>query len=252
VELIEHTFDTYPKNLALDEALLLAAETESVDTTSRQVLRTWQPQSPAVIIGRGSQFHTEVDMDYCRTHNIPVLRRHSGGAAIVTGKGCLMYAVVISYVQHPHLRDLSNAHQFVMQRIQAAVATLVPSVNVQGICDLTIDGKKCSGNSLKVARNHFLYHGTILYDFDLSLIQKCLKTPPRQPEYRQKRSHLDFVANLPAPIGNSGWSEEIVGILRHKLATTWQAAKVETKLPNEQVGLLVAEKYGNPDWNFRR
>ena len=58
--------------------------------------------------------------------------------------------------------------------------------------------RKFSGNSLRMKRTHLLYHGTLLYDFDLGLIEKCLRMPPRQPDYRNARPHGDFVMNVPA------------------------------------------------------
>jgi lipoate-protein ligase A len=53
---------------------------------------------------------------------------------------------------------------------------------------------------LRVARRHLLYHGTLLYDFDLSLIARCLKVAPRQPDYRQGRDHHQFVTNVPVDV----------------------------------------------------
>ena len=45
-------------------------------------------------------------------------------------------------------------------------------------------------------KNAILFHGTILYDFDLSLISKYLKNPPIQPDYRNHRSHEQFIKNI--------------------------------------------------------
>jgi N-acetylneuraminate synthase len=61
-----------------------------------------------VVIGRSSKAEEEVRLDYCRAHEIPVQRRASGGAAIVSGPGCLMYAVVLSYQLRPALRSLDE------------------------------------------------------------------------------------------------------------------------------------------------
>ena len=49
-----------------------------------------------VVIGRSSRTADEVDLEYCRAEGIPVLRRCSGGAAVVVGPGCLMYSVVLA------------------------------------------------------------------------------------------------------------------------------------------------------------
>ena len=42
-----------------------------------------------------------------------------------------------------------------------------------------------------------LFHGTILYDFNLKEIENFLKHPPKEPGYRKSRTHLDFVRNIP-------------------------------------------------------
>ena len=81
------------ENLALDEALLLTAEEEK---RQQEVLRLWEPRQPFVVLGSSSRIAAEVRLDGCRDRGIPVLRRTSGGAAIVAGPGCLMYALVLS------------------------------------------------------------------------------------------------------------------------------------------------------------
>lgn len=85
-------------NLALDEALLEQAEAGAGPS---DVLRLWEPTDPCVVVGCSSRVAVEVKQEACRQAGIPVLRRCSGGAAVVTGPGCLMYSVVLSYRDHP-------------------------------------------------------------------------------------------------------------------------------------------------------
>ncbi|MDP6447918.1 MAG: lipoate--protein ligase family protein, partial [Pirellulaceae bacterium] len=184
MKLLDLTLPTPAENLALDEALLEAAERAGQPT---EVLRVWESPTPAVIIGRASQAAAEVELDYCRDHQIPVLRRGSGGAAVVIGPGCLMYAVVLSYDLHPELRMISRAHCFVLQRLAEALRPYQPGVACQGSSDLTVGVRKFSGNSLRCRRSHLLYHGTLLYNFTLDSVGQCLRAPPRQPDYRESR-----------------------------------------------------------------
>jgi lipoate-protein ligase A len=83
-----------------------------------------------------------------------------------------------------------------MGTIMAGVQQLVPQVQLEGTCDLTLGGKKCSGNAVRYKRNWVLYHGTLLYHFPLELISRYLAMPPRMPDYRANRNHESFVANL--------------------------------------------------------
>ena len=87
-----------------------------------------------------------------------------------------------------------------------------------------------------------LYHGTLLYDFDLRLIDELLRMPSRQPEYRKGRKHDAFVANLPVT-GDS---------LRGALIETWVARERAPSWPQDRVRRLVAERYSRPEWNFQR
>jgi lipoate-protein ligase A len=238
MQLLDLTLDTAQENLALDEALLEEAESASAP---RETLRLWEPASPVVVVGRSSQVGREVKERYCRQHRIPIVRRCSGGAAIVAGPGCLLYGVILSYQRRPELRMIEHAHRFVLGVMCAALRPQA-AVEAAGISDLvTADGRKFSGNSLRCRRRHMLYHGTLMYDFPLKLIGQCLKLPPRAPKYRQGRSHDAFVANVPLP----------ADVLRRAVKAAWHVGPRRTDWPRHATRKLVAAKYGQADWNFR-
>jgi lipoate-protein ligase A len=153
-----------------------------------------------------------------------------------------MYAVVLSYARHPELRMLDQAHQYVLSRIAAGLSTLGIAADICGTSDLARDGRKFSGNSLRCKREHLLYHGTLLYDFDLSLISSLLGVPPRVPDYRENRPHQEFVANLSVPRE----------ALAARLAAAFGASETMSDWPVERTKFLVAERYGRDSWNFAR
>jgi lipoate-protein ligase A len=148
--------------------------------------------------------------------------------------------VVLSYAERPELRDLSKSHAFVLDGIIHGLRDRLPAVERQGTSDLTIGGRKFSGNSLRAKRSHFLYHGTLLYDFDLALIATCLRTAPRQPAYRRSRSHEDFVANLPLAKHE----------LKDALRAAWPTWGELADWPRARVANLVDERYGLETWNL--
>src|SRR6476469_8324471 len=110
----DNSLPTPAQNLAFDEALLEWAEEESAD---REYLRLWESTQPMVVVGRSSRVGKEVNEPFCRGERIPILRRSSGGAAIVTGPGCLMYALVLSYTMRPELKDITRAHSFILKQL---------------------------------------------------------------------------------------------------------------------------------------
>lgn len=193
---LDRTCATPREDVAYDEALLAVAERCEEPL---EALRVWESTRPAVVIGRSSSLAGEVRVDECRRRDVPILRRTSGGTAVVIGPGCLMYSVVLSYDLRPELRAIDVAHRFVLSTVLEGIKAWLPEAVLRGTSDLAFGERKFSGNSLRCRRRHLLYHGTLLYDFNLELITELLQTsPPRQPEYRAGRSHLEFVANMPA------------------------------------------------------
>jgi len=239
--LLDLALGSPPADVALDEALLAWASARP-EGEDREILRLWESPKHAVVIGRASKTADEVFLERCRDDDIPVLRRCSGGASVLIGPGCLMYGVILDLARSPHLAMISAAHQHVTERLAAALRNLHLPVDVRGNCDLTIDDHKFSGNALRIARTHVLYHGTILYDFDLSLVTRYLREPSRQPDYRSQREHNAFIRNIDAS----------PSALRNELARQWEAKSPLTDWPRDATTRLVEEKYARDDWNLMR
>jgi len=236
MRLLDLTLPSEAENLALDEALLEEAEQAG---QGGEVLRLWEPQRPMVVVGRSTKIDAEVRRDACRRLDIPIFRRASGGAAIVTGPGCLMYALVLGSRGRRGQLAGDHGHRFVLGTMAAALGGRVAGVRRRGISDLALADRKVSGNSVRLKRNHLLYHGTLLYDFPLALIERCLSRPPRMPDYRRRRSHGQFVANLPLS----------AGAIRRAVIAAWNAVEPYPDWPQDRTAQLAAEKYAQPQWN---
>jgi len=259
---LDMTLSSLAENLALDEALLGEAEKAAAPL---ETLRIWEATAHGVVIGRSSHLAAEVRGDVCRELQIPVLRRISGGAAVVVGPGCLMYALVLSLRLRPQLRNIDQAHAQVLGTIAAALRPALvvppsggsgndtasqasfrlkpilqsPEITMRGTCDLAVGDKKVSGNSVRCKRDYLLYHGTLLYDFPLDLVGRVLAMPPRHPEYRHARPHETFVMNLPL-------NAEALGAA---LRSAWGASESCAEWPREETARLAAEKYSRREWN---
>ena len=163
--------------------------------TSLIYLRTWEPIDYAVVLGRSNKANSEVLVANADSMNISVHKRCSGGGTVVLGPGCLCYSLYIS-TSYEHCSSISNTNSFVMNQNKIAISKLFPGITIDGFTDLVINNKKFSGNAQRRNKNAILFHGTILYNFDLSLISKLLNHPSKEPSYRKSRSHKDFIRNL--------------------------------------------------------
>lgn len=229
---------TYPdpaRNLACDEALLDACE----EGACGEILRVWEPLQLFVVLGYSNKIKTEINPFSSPAAALPVLRRPSGGGTVLQGPGCLNYSLILRIPEEGPLAGINGTNCQVMEKNRrAAEEASGAAVTIRGISDLTLGELKFSGNAQRRKRHALLFHGTFLYGFDLSLVEKYLAMPERQPDYRKNRPHGKFITNLPAsPAG-----------LKDALRKAWGADQLLQTIPTAEITRLASEKYTSPTW----
>ncbi len=236
--LLDLTLPSPAENLALEEALLDAAEAGQ----SGEVLRFWESPTPFIVVGYANKTATEVNVAACEARGIPILRRCSGGGTVVQGPGCLNYAVILRITESGPTRNISAANGYVMERARRAISQLLApnsQLQIAGHTDLALGPLKFSGNAQRRRKNFLLFHGTLLLNFDLPLISTLLKMPSLQPDYREGRAHEQFIMNLKLPTET----------VKQAVAAAWQA--VETTQQAPRISLELLQKYNSVEWNRR-
>jgi lipoate-protein ligase A len=181
--------------LETDLEMLAIAERER-----RPSFRTWTAEGHTVVVGRAARIDDQVETDFCARNGIPIVRRPSGGGAVVIGRGTLQYSFALPYALAEELKSIGRSKSFCNELLRAALPRGHElTADVSG--DLVLGDRKVAGVALKRRREAMLLHGTILTDADLELIARAVKHPPREPAYRRHRSHESFLANLgPVPV----------------------------------------------------
>jgi lipoate---protein ligase len=238
IAIFDHTAPSLDANLALDEALLLAAEAGE----GCEVLRFWEWPAPAIVLGAGGSVAIDVNEAACRPDGITLHRRASGGGTVLLGRGCLLFSLILAYDRAAELRDVIASYRWLLGRVRDALRPVAP-LDFAGTSDLAWAGRKVSGNAQQRKARHLLHHGTLLYGFDLPAVARYLNPPEREPPYRAGRPHADFVTNLPTDAET----------LKRLLAAAFCAATGEVISQTfERVSGLVEEKYATDAWVRRR
>ncbi|MBM2803463.1 MAG: lplA [Deltaproteobacteria bacterium] len=233
---LDVTFAQPARNLACDEALLNWFEAQRPDDG---LLRLWQPENYFVVLGHSNHWAAEVAASMCAADGVPILRRVSGGGTVLQGQGCLNYSLILD-CEISELQNIESTFRYVLNRHGRLIAALTGlKIAVEGISDLTVSGRKFSGNAQYRKARYALVHGTFLLNFDLVQIERYLRMPMKQPDYRQNRPHSDFVTNLPIDVDR----------LCEALRDEWQARALLEVVPLDKIEGLVDERYGRPEWS---
>lgn len=228
------------RNDHTDPYFNLAAEQYLMDTEGDEVFMLWQ-NAPAVIIGRNQNAYAEINRPFVEEQGIPVARRLTGGGAVFHDLGNLCFSFIVNRKDCPEM-DFSR---FCRPIIEVLRSLGVPA-ELSGRNDMTVDGRKFSGNAECVYGDKVLHHGTILFSADLSRLAGVLQVDEEKMKSKGIKSVRSRVLNLSELLPDMSVTD-----LKARLEDAVFADRVE--FSQEQLaGIeeLVKTKYATWEWNY--
>jgi len=178
--LLKHQTSDAFTNMAVDEAIMKARIENRVPNTLRFYM--WNPS--AVSIGRFQKLANEVHVENCIKHGVEIVRRISGGGAVYHDSyGEITYSITAKLTDLGCKDlDMPSAYQKICSGLNEAVKILGAKAEYRPpdpkrCPNLTIRGKKISGNAQSCKKGVLLQHGTFLLDIDHTRMFTFLKVP---------------------------------------------------------------------------
>lgn len=226
-------------NLAFEEYVF-----EKLDR-SRSYFILWQNEN-AIVVGKHQNTYEEINQQYVEEHGIRVVRRLSGGGAVYHDNGNLNYTFIVD-------RDAAadfNFAVFVVPVIKT-LERLGVRAEFTGRNDLTIEGKKFSGNAQYVRQGRIMHHGCIMLDSNLDVVSNALRVKEAKFQSKGVKSVRSRVTTINAHAPRPVTMEEFKRLLKGYIL---QADGLEPMaLTHDQlaeVQHLRDTKYATWEWNY--
>jgi lipoate-protein ligase A len=180
-------------NMALDETLL--DEVSKSKARPQTYLRFYQWMRPTLSLGFSQKAERVVDLDYCSTHGIDVVRRPTGGKAVLHDRE-LTYSVISNDAVVFPIGDISKTYRRIADALQNGLGILgIETTLAQGCGRGTAVGplpaacfavsnhfevlwqnRKLVGSAQRRTKTAFLQHGSILIEFDGEMLSRALRS----------------------------------------------------------------------------
>ncbi|WP_374711602.1 lipoate--protein ligase [Symbiobacterium terraclitae] len=226
-------------NLAFEEYVF-----EKLDR-SRSYFILWQNEN-TIVVGRHQNTYEEINQQYVEEHGIRVVRRLSGGGAVYHDSGNLNYTFIV---------DKDAAPDFNFAVFTVPVIKTLEQIGVKaeftGRNDLTIDGKKFSGNAQYVRHGRILHHGCIMLDSNIEVVSNALRVKEAKFQSKGVKSVRSRVTTINAHAPRPVTMEEFKRLLKGYILQAEGLEPMElTPRQLAEVRRLRDAKYATWEWNY--
>jgi len=255
-------------NMAIDEALLLSCQ-RGEETSLFPTIRFYQWSTPTLSLGYSQRSSRTVDQEYCQKAGINVVRRITGGRAVLHHRE-VTYSVVARTDKPPFSGSISETYYLISQAIAGALASLGLRAELAGKgggqslptspmtrspCfyspsrhEVVYQGKKIVGSAQKRLKGSFLQHGSILLNFDSQFL---LSATGQQPGMRLPEKVTSINEVLQREVSPDELIERLVVSFQQCLKLRRFSGGL-TPREEEEARRLCQEKYSQDAWNYLR
>lgn len=236
----------YINNTVTDPYYNHALEEYFLKNTVEECFILWR-SSPCILIGKNQNAYSEINLDYVKEHNLPVVRRISGGGAIFNDLGNILFG----FISNNNDNTFADFQRFTAPIIDA-LKKLGVNAELSGRNDITIDGKKFSGNAQAKHGSRILHHGSILYSSNIDDLSAALNVRPIKFQDKSVKSVASRVTNISEHLESPMDVVEFKDYIMNHIMRTNSKAKVYNLTENDILNIkkLRAEKTSTWEWNF--
>ncbi|MBU5434267.1 lipoate--protein ligase [Pseudoflavonifractor sp. MSJ-37] len=200
--------------------------------------------TPTLMIGKYQNVLEEIDKPYADAHGIHLVRRMSGGGTIYTDLGGWQF----TFIQHKEAGEIEFS-QYIAPVIDA-LREMGVDASFNGRNDLTIDGKKFSGNAQYRLGDCIVHHGSLLFDTDIEQMAASTTVDRYKIVSKSIKSVRDRVTNisehLPTPMDDEAFKDAMV---RHIMAGSSDVYQV-TPEDEARIQTIARERFQSWDQIF--
>jgi len=226
---------------ACDEAIMLARHEGIAPNT----LHLYRRSVPTVSIGYFEKVEEAVDLEAMRRRRVGLVRRVSGGSAIYTDLGQVIYSVVLGNDMVPESPNAT--FELICTGVIKALERLGLKAQFKPVNDVLVSGRKISGSAQTRKWDVVLQHGTLMVDTDFEAMFDVLKTGRRA---RTKES----LTSLAKEMGEAPSMERVKQALVDGFASAFGVEIVVgelTRYEKEKIETLLKERYDREEYTFR-
>lgn len=228
---------------------------ESVSQGRRgDVLVVCHPSSPFANVGFHQNASAELDLGYCESNGIPVVRRVIGGGAIADGPWEQDYFFITRIGSPATYGTIADYYSRMLEPVRRVLRRLGVNAEKQGLNDLAVNRKKISANGAVDIGGARVLTGDILLSLNTQAMAGILRVPDAKFRDKMAKSMQAYLTSVKQETGSEPERSFVEDLIVEEFSSAYDEGSEESTLtPGEFEALehLIAERR-KPEWVFSR
>jgi lipoate---protein ligase len=199
-----------------------------------------QPGAPYACVGYHQDLEKELDLDYCKSVGLPIIRRSQGGGATFLDGGQVFYQIVAKK---------TNAYPFAVDAMFQKLLTVtietyrrfgVPA-EFKPLNDVVVNGKKLSGNGASMNGSTSIMVGNVILDMNYDMMARVLRVPDEKFRDKMAKSMREWVTSLRREVANPPSGDEVKRVYAEAFQTLLGVKLTKSESTAEELRIYETE-----------
>jgi len=210
------------------------------------------PSDPYVSIGFHQELEKEVDVEYCREHGLPMVRREVGGGAVYLDRN----QVFVQWIFHRGTLPADLGERFA-QYVKPIVETYqllgIPA-NYRPINDIHVQGKKIGGTGAAQIGIAEVVVGSFMFDFNFELMAQVLKVSSEKMRDKIFQSLNEYMTTMTRQLGRAPERASVMKIYQEKVEADLGRKIVSGELSAKelQIAQELDTQFVSDEWLYQK
>ncbi|HUY00340.1 MAG TPA: lipoate--protein ligase [Candidatus Deferrimicrobium sp.] len=211
------------------------------------------PKEPLVCIGFHQEVEKEIDFEYCKKTNIPIVRRILGGGAVYLDAGQLFYQIIASEDNPKVPKTIDKLFEKMLEAPIQTYREIGIPVKYKPINDIEVNGKKISGNGAGKVEKINILTGNLIIDFNFDEMVKILRVPSEKFRDKLASTLKERLTTITYQLGTVPAKDHLISLLKKSFENVLEIKLQEEQLSHEEESILkeLRIKYLSEDWIFQ-
>ena len=203
---------------AVESQTIYHAVAYAMTADSPNVISLMSPETPYVCIGFHQDLEKEIDLDYCRAHNLPVLRREVGGGAVYLDGGQMFVHFIFHREDLP--RQVEELYRLFISPLVQTYRDFGIDAQHRPLNDIVVGARKIGGTGIAAIGGAMVIAGSVMFEFDTRTMASALRVSSEKMRDKLYQGLEDYMTTMTRELGQAPPRADVKAALLSNLQRT--------------------------------